>query len=73
VNAIFNGNALNEEILVVDDNSPNTTISIFNEIKKKQIKAGNKIVIGNRHIEGGKFKSGFLKVKKYFSGCQISW
>ena len=32
VNAIFNGNELNEEILVVEDNSPNTTISIFNEI-----------------------------------------
>jgi hypothetical protein len=43
VNAIFNGNELNEEILVVDDNSPNTTISIFNEIKKNKLRQGTKL------------------------------
>ncbi|MFA6333274.1 MAG: glycosyltransferase, partial [Methanoregula sp.] len=33
VDAVFRKNALNGEILVVDDNSPDNTIAIVNELK----------------------------------------
>jgi dolichol-phosphate mannosyltransferase len=49
VDAVFKRNNLNGEILVVDDNSPDGTISIVNEIKKT--KPNVNIII--RHVDHG--------------------
>lgn len=59
VDAVFQKNALNGEILVVDDNSPDNTIAIVNELKKT-MKNLNLLVRTSDHGLSQSVADGFL-------------